>query len=259
MSFNPAQGELAAGLPRKRPLLLIELIGPAGSGKTTAAEPLTHDLQARGLSVLSCENLRRGDLRRGGRHVQKSSPLYRAARLLRLAATHCVFTTSVFLAGILLGPPYRKRAYYATRACGQLDFLTHLRREASFDVVLVDEGIVNVLWSMTLGAPRWRGSGLLRTALAAYVRESNARGIVMTADADLLAARAFSRTGSSRFSVRADPVQRAEFRRWLAYHEKLVELLPDGFVVAQVDANRDPESVRLELLSKIEGLFDAKV
>jgi hypothetical protein len=235
--------------------LLVELIGPAGSGKTSAAGAVAQRLQQKGLNILAHEDFRKEDLRRGGRYLQKSSALPRIVRILRLAAQRPVFAACVYLAGIMLGPPFGTRFYYGTRALGQLGMLVRLRREASFDVVLIDEGVVNILWSMTVGAPRLRGARLVRIALAAYARDSEARGVTMSCDGVRLAERAFSRSAPSRFSLHAGPDQRTDFPKWLGYHDELVAMLPKGFIVSSVDATQGPEDVQASLQRTLEKLI----
>jgi hypothetical protein len=223
--------------------MLIELIGPPGSGKSTIARLLDRHLSASRLPYLSSAELLRLDHRMGERSLKQMDV---ARRLLALGGLLWRFpglVTRVWLLALLHGPPLGRRLRRARRLLGHFMLLHRLRDVAGGRLVVLDEGLLQRLWSLNIESTGLRGEPLCRAVLAEYHAEIAPLAVSLEIADEEATTRVFNRQSKGRFNELAAPARRAAFDRWLGYHRRLVALLPQGAIVATIDTRGEPAAV----------------
>lgn len=237
--------------------MIVELIGPAGSGKTTAARHLDDLLGPRLPALLPSAELERLDREIGERHLERLPFGARLRALGPLVARHPGVALPVLALALLHGPPYKRRLRRAQRCLGHVLLMLRLRRQMPDAIVVVDDGFTQTLWTMLIDSRALRATWLIRTALAAYHRAVQQRAIRLRVDDDTATVRVFGRESSGRFNRDAPAGRRQAFGRWLAYHRRLVELLPAHVFAAVIDATGAERDVARALADVVVDLASA--
>jgi len=234
--------------------VIIELIGPAGCGKTTAARHLDRLLRGHTPALLGFEALERLDREIGERHLERLPFRKRMRLLLPLFLRHPRIAIPVMVLALVHGPPYKKRFRRAQRSLGHVLLMLRLRRLMPDMVVVADDGFTQTLWTMLVDSRALRGAWLIRLALASYHAVVEQRGLRFRIDDQTAAARVFGRESPGRFNRNAPDERRHAFGRWLAYHRRLVALLPEAVVAGTIDATGSEQDVARALADAIADL-----
>jgi hypothetical protein len=217
--------------------MLVELIGPAGCGKTTVARELDARLAALGVDRVGMDELAAIDRRIGEKRITRYNFPGKTWMLLPLALRHPTVVAGVFALALLHGPPRKRRIRQANRALAHFRMLKRLRRRTRGRVLVVHEGLLQMLWSTTVESEALRGRWIVRHVLRRYQRVLAPHGILFRIDDATAQERVFQRTHGNRFSASSSAERRRDFPRWLAYHRELVALAPPGLVRDVVDAS----------------------
>lgn len=245
--------------------MLIELIGPAGIGKTTAARRLATILEGNGLDVLGFDELERLEQEIGMRSFRGLGPSRRAFVIAGLVLRRSDIVLPVMLLAWLSGPERstgsrRARWRRARRLLGHVRLVLALRsdgrtRAQDDRIVLLHDGFTQLLWTLLIDGPPLRAERLIRFVLARYHAVTGQRCIRFVADDETVVDRVFSRDVKSRFSRNSDERQRRDFEHWLDVHRGLVDLLPKGLVIETVDGSSTPEEVVTTLANAVSSML----
>jgi hypothetical protein len=220
--------------------MLFELIGPAGCGKTTVARAVDRALCEGGTAHVGFEELE-AERRSSEQRLKRGSALGKLCMLLPLLLRHPSVVASLYLLALLHGPPLKLRIRHANRALAHLLLLRRLDRGDR--ILLVHEGFMQMLWSLTVESRALRGVALIRHLLRVYQRMLAPHGILFCIDEQRVTERVFQRTVGNRFSAKSSEQRRREFPRWLEYQRRLVELAPPGLIATKVDATQPLEAL----------------
>lgn len=231
--------------------MIIELVGPPGSGKTAAAGRVIELLRVRGLDVVGYDELEAHRDARGDRHLNRLGLM---ACWRRLAPLRSAWPDTVRQ---VLGLIWRHCALGRKRLRKARRPLTHwaMARElaAAFPgrVIVLDDGFVQKLWSLLMGPTSFRGAPLLRALFAAYYADTGVRCVRLELSDQLAESRAFDRQTRGRFHRDSGRKIRAQTARWIPLHRELVALLPHGVVLGSVDASASLEQVAHAILCAV--------
>lgn len=231
--------------------VLIELIGPAGCGKTTVAELVDRALAERGVPHVGLAELEAADRRFGEKRITQYNFPGKTWMILPLALRHPTVVIDVFALAYLHGQPRKRRIRQANRVLAGFRMLKRLRRRHRGQVLVVHEGVVQMLWSMLVESEELRGRWLIRHFLRRYHRVLGPAGIRFVIDDATVQERVFQRTRGKRFSASSSEQRRQEFPRWLDYHRELIALAPPGLIHATVDASGPPEAIARQVTELI--------
>lgn len=238
--------------------MLIELIGPAGSGKTSAALKAEALLGEAGIDVLGFDRLEELESEIGTRSFRGYDRVaqWRAIGALILKCPDIVLP--ILLLSWIHGPEQStglrgRRKRHARRALGHVRMALALRRMTVDRVVLLHEGFTQVLWTLLIDSPSLRARWLIRFAFARYHATFRQEGIRLVVDDNAVIQRVFARDGEGRFNRRSDDQLRRDFPRWLDDHRALVAMLPDGVIRAEVDASGDDDRVARDLVAAVRS------
>ena len=234
-----------------RRAVLIELIGPAGCGKTTVAHLVDRALAERGVPHVSLAELEAADRRFGEKRITQYNFPGKTWMILPLALRHPTVVIDVFALAYLHGQPRKRRIRQANRVLAGFRMLKRLRRRHRGQVLVVHEGVVQMLWSMLVESEELRGRWLIRHFLRRYHRVLGPAGIRFVIDDATVQERVFQRTRGKRFSASSSEQRRQEFPRWLDYHRELIALAPPGLIHATVDASGPPEAIARQVTELI--------
>lgn len=225
--------------------MIVEIVGPAGSGKTTIAEGLDDsfresDATARYLPFVEYEKLNREI---GEVAIMRRGRIARWLSLFPMCWHHPRLVLYVAALTILHGRPILRRARKAQRLLAHVLFTERLQALHADRICVQHDGFTQCLWSMLIDSTKLRGQGMVATIMRDYYEWVEPRVILLEIDDKLTAQRVFGRISKGRFNQDSPPRRRAEFERWIAYHRELVALLPANLERTSVDANFSPEVV----------------
>jgi thymidylate kinase len=223
--------------------MVFELIGPAGCGKTTVARLVDRALDERGVDHVGWAELEAADRRFGEKRITRYNFPGKTWMLLPLFLRHPSVVAGVFALALLHGPPQKRRIRQANRALAHVRMVKRLARRHPGRVLVLHEGLLQMLWSTTVESEQLRGRWIVRHLLRRYQRILAPRGILFRIDDQSAQERVFQRTSGNRFSVTSSEQRRREFPRWLAYHRELVAMAPPGLIAATVDATQPVEAL----------------
>jgi thymidylate kinase len=231
--------------------MLIELIGPSGIGKTTAIRGLEKTSVGRRSDFRSYDDYM--DMRR----FHEEGRVGEEPGLLPLLWRHPRLVASVVSLALLHGPPLRRRMRKAFRCLANLAITERLRERHPDDLIVIDDGFMQTLWSLVVESRALRGRRLMRIALADYQRAIKQRAIRLRVDHEEIEERVFARESGGRFNRHAGPAVREAYRKWLDYFEEIAALAPPGMIVSEIDGRRDPDLVAASLAEAIEAIAPA--
>ncbi|MGI9509487.1 MAG: hypothetical protein ACR2QJ_09085 [Geminicoccaceae bacterium] len=242
--------------------MLVELIGPAGIGKTTAARRAKQILEDMGVDVLGFDQLERLESEIGIRSLNGRSWLARGRIIAGLLARRPDITLSILLLSWLYGREEstglrRGRRRRTRRVLGHLRMALTLRKTAADRVVLLDEGFTQVLWTLLIDSPSLRAKWLIRIVLRRYHQTIGQRGVRFIVDDEQVVQRVFARNTRGRFNRDSSDQQRRDFPRWLDYFRKIVDMLPAEFAVTTIDGSSRAEAVATELVQAVLSILPA--
>lgn len=240
--------------------MLIELVGPAGCGKTTVAQRIDEILAEASLPVTQFDALKELKKTAGRRDVKTLDRMARWRLLAERCRRHPRLTVSIYLLAFLAGAspgesPRKRRFRYARRALRHLHLTLDLQSQTEGKIVVVHEGFTQLLWSMLIDSQALRGEWLIRWVLRDYHAAVGQRAIRLVVDDATNKERAFSRISKGRFSRGSEARHRQTFDRWLDYHRRIVALLPSEALIAEIDASRPRDQVAGEIATMIKHLF----
>jgi hypothetical protein len=125
------------------------------------------------------------------------------------------------------------------------------------DLIVIDDGFTQTLWSLVVESRALRGRGLIRIALADYQRVIGQRAIRLRVDHEEVEERVFARKSGGRFNRHASPAVRETYRKWLGYFEEIAALAPPGMIVDTIDGRQHPDLVANALAETIEAIAPA--
>ncbi|MEM8950081.1 MAG: hypothetical protein AAGC99_12190 [Pseudomonadota bacterium] len=197
-------------------MMLIELIGPAGIGKTTTAKGAEAILREKGVDVLGFDELERLESEIGTRSVRRYGRWGRAWFVISMLCRRPDITLPVLLLPHIYGAEVStgsrgRRRRRARRVLGHVRLALSLRHMPSDRVALLDEGFTQVLWTLLIDSRSLRASWLVRFVLKRYHAAVGQAGVCFDADDTTIERRAFAREANSRFSrdSTAEPDPRA--------------------------------------------------
>jgi len=145
----------------------------------------------------------------------------------------------------------------AFRCLANLAITERLLERHPDDLIVIDDGFTQTLWSLVVESRSLRGRGLIRIALADYQHAIGQRAIRLRVDHEEIEERVFARESGGRFNRDAGAPVRAAYRKWLGYFEEIAALAPPGMIVDEIDARRDPDLVATSLAEAIEAIAPA--
>lgn len=237
--------------------MFVELIGPAGSGKTTVARLLDAPLAAAGIAACSFAELDRLN-RQFGEHSLKPLGFRRVFVLAPLYWRHPRIAFGLLAIAVAHGPPFRKRLRRARRVLGHFLFMLRLEERGEERVLVMHEGFLQRLWSVVIESKELRLEGVIRSVLADYHALLRPVAIALEVDDEVAAARVFARNSRGRFNLGSSGERKAEFPRWLDYRRRLLALLPADAIAGSVDAAGTPESTARATAALISRAADAR-
>ena len=251
MSRPSPADSLAAKAHRELPgPLVCELVGLPGAGKTTAAARIVQQMRAEGYVCGERRSIGGGvrsraisKLRRMGFHVTHSHHLAAALRLglsvrpLNIASVSRAFRVSSW-------------AYALSRM-----------RNRGFERVILDQGIVQELWSVTLTGSRWSPEALDEMLRGLFAATAVSPALVyLDVGIDEAAARLRQRPiGTSRF----DRMGLAQVRELLSSREARLKQLFERAVAltgapwCRIDGERAVEDVCADVTAFVNSIQDA--
>lgn len=197
-------------MPSRRPAaVVLEFLGLPGAGKTAIAERLLASCRARGWVCAGRRDLAPRGLAR----------LFRPVTRLGFAVRHPAAPAATLRFALSIRPRTWQGIRHAMRAARWGAALTDAGR--GFDLLVLDQGPLQDLWSAQLGATGW--SPAARDAAVRAALAGPARALVyFTIDADRAARRVLDRSpGSSR----VDRLPPDEARRLLDRERERIEAL----------------------------------
>jgi len=248
--------------------MLIELIGPAGVGKTSTAGRVETLLRERSIDVLGLDELQRLEHEIGIRSLKALRPSVRRRVMWGLGLRHPDILLPILLLFRIYGPEEssgrkKRRQRRAWRAIGHVRLALALRDKIGRDkagqnraagrVVLLHEGFTQVLWTLVVDSPALKAKGLIRFVLARYHAAMQQRGLRLVVDDQTVIQRVFAREPEGRFNRESTAAQRQAFPRWLDYHRELVALLPRGLMTVDVDGSMASDQVAKDVAAAVEA------
>jgi hypothetical protein len=234
--------------------LVVELIGVPGSGKTVATRAAIERLASRGIDCVGYDELEGYRTDRGDRYLNRCNVFIWLWHCLALYRRYPAIVLRVRWLALLHGALSRKRWRKARRPVTNLIMIGHLSDEFSGRVVIFDDGFLQKLWSMLVGARHLRGLAPIEALLAHYYAATGIRCIQLYIPDDLALARAFNRDSKGRFNRKADERTRAGFREWLGHHHAMTALMPPDAVVARIDGSAAPAEVAQAVADCVERI-----
>ena len=240
--------------------MLIELIGPAGIGKTTTAQRAEAVLRAKGIDILGFDELERLESEIGTRSVRRYGRLEKAWFIISMLCRCPDITAPILLLPLIYGAEVstgsrRRRRRRAGRVLGHVRLALSLRHMPADRVALLDEGFTQVLWTLLIDSRSLRAPWLIRFVLRRYHAAVGQAGVRFEADHATIAARVFSREANSRFSRDSTEEQRQTFRRWLDFHRQLVELVPHALTRNEIAMDGSHDSTTAALVQAVEAIL----
>jgi thymidylate kinase len=232
----------------RRPLV-CEFVGLPGAGKTSAAANIVQQLRARGSPCGERRSLGRGTGSRVLSRIRKTG----------FQLTHLRHFMSALWFGMSVRPPAAVSVPRAYRVANWAVGLSRVRHHG-FNPVILDQGIVQELWSVTLTGSRWSQSAMERV-LKGILREANLFLVLVYLDVgvDVAAERIRRRPPSTSRFDRLDPPQA---KRLLTSREATLKRLFDQVVTAtaapwcRVDGERSIEDVSAEVIAFLDSVAE---
>lgn len=230
----------------RRPVV-CEFVGLPGAGKTSAAASVVQQLRARGSPCGERRSLGRGT----------AGPVLSRIRNTGFHLTHSRHLLSALRFGMSVRPVGAVSVPHAYRVANWAVALNRVRRYG-FDPVILDQGILQELWSVTLAGSRWSQSAMERV-LRGILREASLSLVLVFLDIGIDAAAERIRRRpptTSRFD-RLDPPQA---KRLLASREVTLKRLFDQAVTAtaapwcRIDGERALEDVSAEVIAFLDSV-----
>jgi SAM-dependent methyltransferase len=231
--------------------MIFELIGPAGCGKTSVARLVYRALDESGLDHVGFSELQRADRSFGEKRITRQNFFGKTWTLLPLIVRHPTVVAATLLLAGLHGGPYKRRFRQANRALAHIQMVKRITRNGGERILVLHEGLLQMLWSTTVESEALRGRPLVRYLLRRYQRILHPRGILFRIDDRRAQERVFQRAEGNRFSAKSNERRRAEFPKWLAYHRQLVDLAPAGLIHATVDASQPLEALARDVTDAV--------
>lgn len=249
--------------------MLVELIGPAGAGKTSTVKRAEALLTERGLDVLAFDELERLESEIGTRSFKGISGFKRRLIIGGLLMRRPDIVLPILMLSWLYGPEEstgsnKRRQQRTRRVLGHIRLMLSLRagqqdRGAGQQdqVVLLHEGFTQVLWTLLIDSPALKATWLIRFVLARYHAAMGQRGVRIDVDDVTVMRRVFDRDDSGRFNRDSSERQRYDFPTWLGFHRSLVGLLPRRMEVVGIDGQSPSDFVAEELAAAVESFSKA--
>jgi len=237
--------------------MIVELIGVPGSGKTEATLRALDLLAARGINCVGYEELERYRTERGDRYLNRCNLVARLFHFATLYRRYPAVVLRVRWLALRHGAIGRKRWRKARRPLANLLMALRLESEFPGRVVILDDGFLQKLWSMLIGAASLRGLAHVEALLAEYYAATGVRCIRLDIPDDLAVERAFARDSKGRFNRDAGAKIRTEFGAWLGHHRACMERMPRGAVVARIDGSQPPDLVAAAVVDCVAHLCQA--
>ena len=237
--------------------MLIELIGPAGIGKTTTARRAETILRKKGIEVLGFDELEALESEIGTRSIRHYGFLASVRFVVAMLCRRPDITLPILLLPFIFGPEVstgsrRRRRRRARRVLGHVRLALALRRLAAGRLVLLDEGFTQVLWTLLIDSHSLRAPWLIRFVLRRYHAAIGQAGVRFDVDDATVAARVFSREANSRFSKESSEEQRRTFKGWLAFHRELVDLVPHALTRNEIAMAGSHDETTAALVAAVE-------
>ena len=153
--------------------MLVELIGPAGAGKTSTAKRAEALLRRRGIDVFGFERLERLESEIGTRSFKDVGGFKRRTIIGGLLLRRPDLLLPILLLSWLYGPEastgsIKRRRQRTRRVIGHVRLALSLRSMPHDRVVLLHEGFTQVLWTLLIDSPGLKATRLIRFVLARY-------------------------------------------------------------------------------------------
>lgn len=232
--------------------MIVELIGPSGTGKTTAVDQIDGRDCEEPLDIVDKTTLRTLEREAGWYQFREDKDVSDVRKFLPFYLRFPSVALPLLALTILQGRPFRWR--YVNRALVTLSFSIHLRDHCRDRIVVLDEGFTQALWALTIDSNELHGTWLIRHVLNAYRRLVDPAGILLKVDPALARARVFSRESKGRFNRQSSPEQQRQFERALEHHRQIVALMPPGMIKATVDSAGDKAEIKQNLIRTIAEL-----
>lgn len=239
--------------------MIVELIGPAGSGKTTTACLAGRMLQEKGVDVLDVAELERLESEIGPRSIRKAD-FFAGTRLVVGMFCRCPdIAIPILLLSLIYGPEKstgsrRRRRRRARKALAHVRMALALRKTASNRLVLLDEGFTQLLWTLLIDGPGLRAAWLIRFVLRRYHAAIGQMGIRLVIDDATVTERVFARAWTGRFSKDSTGAQRRSFGRWLDFHRALVDLVPGTLTRTSMPMTGSQDDTAARLVAAVETI-----
>jgi adenylate kinase family enzyme len=237
--------------------MIVELVGPPGSGKTAVAQALIERLRSVGVDIVGFDELEDYRTRLGDRWLNRSN----AGRRWRLLAPlrhqfprlNAILIRLVFEHRALT----RKRWRKARRPLTHWWMARELDRAFPDRLIILDDGFVQKVWSLLMGPSTLHGLPLVRALFDAYYRDTRVRCIRLDVSDATAFARTFDRDSNGRFHRGTSVRLRQHTARWISLHGALSGLIPAEHQLTVVDANQPLADVVSDLaktlLDALEG------
>ena len=238
--------------------MIVELVGPPGSGKTAVAQAIIERLRADGIDAVGFDELEDYRTRLGDRRLNRMNAVQRwltlaplrrrfpglTAKLLRLVWDHRALT--------------RKRWRKARRPLTHWWMARDLGSAFPDRVIVLDDGFVQKIWSLLVGPGTLHGLPLIRAMFAAYYADTKVQCIRLDVSDGTAFDRAFDRETSGRFHRGTGAKLRQQTARWISLHRTLSDLVPAEHILAVVDANQPLADVVSDLATTLLGALEGQ-
>jgi thymidylate kinase len=247
-ALDPHVAEPARAFQRP---LVCEFVGLPGAGKTSAAVNIVQQLRARGSPCGERRSLGRGT---GGRVLSR-------IRKTEFHLTHLRHLMSALRFGMSVRPPAAASVARAYRVANWAVGLSRVRHHG-FDPVILDQGVVQELWSVTLTGSHWSQNAMERV-LRGILREADLFLVLVYLDVgvDVAAERIRRRPPStSRF----DRLALSQAKRLMTSREPTLKRLFDQVVTAtaapwcRVNGERAIEDVGAEVIAFLDSVAETR-
>ena len=231
--------------------MIVEMVGPPGSGKTTIAGELDQHAQGTSLPILSFEDYDKLDREKGEIAIMKMGRLARWRKLMPMILSWPRWVVYLPILVLLHGRPFLRRSRKAQRVLAHVLFAERLGQRCPDRICVHHDGLTQCLWSMLIDSRKLRGKNLIRSLMLEYYRRIETKIVLLELEDSVAAGRVFERESKGRFNRDSAPKQRTDFPRWLDYHRQLVHLLPIAPGEARVDARASSQEVSKGVLDAI--------